>query len=136
MFDDFDSDRFSGSGGRGRQKKYDEDESQAYVSEKAAPRAFKNLSEIDLDKELTDQIAEATSLRDWVLQNVGAFQVNHVTDTLKTVNSLIANAVKMKEQVQNMARMKAFEDAVVETMKEAPAEVKAKFFENLQEKLK
>ena len=107
-----------------------------YFGEKPAPRAFSSLSDIDLNQELAHQIAEATSFRDHVLSNSGAYQPNHVTDTIKTVNSLISQAVKLQETVQNMQRMKAFEDAMVETLKEFPEKLRTEFFAKLKENLK
>ena len=102
-----------------------------YLGEKPAPRNFASLADIDLNQELAHQIAEATSFRDHVLSNSAAYQPNHVTDTIKTVNSLISQAVKMQETVQNMQRMKAFEDAVIETMKEQTEHVREEFFAKL-----
>ena len=107
-----------------------------YFGEKPAPRAFSSLSDIDLNQELAHQIAEATSFRDHVLSNSSAYQPNHVTDTIKTVNSLISQAVKLQETVQNMQRMKAFEDAMVETLKEFPETLRTEFFAKLKENLK
>lgn len=112
------------------------DKDTPYYGEKPAPRAFSSLSDIDLNQELAHQIAEATSFRDHVLSNSSAYQPNHVTDTIKTVNSLISQAVKLQETVQNMQRMKAFEDAMVETLKEFPETLRTAFFAKLKENLK
>lgn len=112
------------------------DKDTPYFGEKPAPRAFSSLSDIDLNQELAHQIAEATSFRDHVLSNSSAYQPNHVTDTIKTVNSLISQAVKLQETVQNMQRMKAFEDAMVETLKEFPETMRTAFFAKLKENLK
>lgn len=132
----FDNDAFWNQD-RPRSSKRGKDEDEGYELPMRKPaRVFKDLAEVDLDKELTDQIAEATSFRDHVLENSHMFQPNHVTDTIKTVNTLIAQAVKMREQVQTLVRMKAFEDAVIETMKEAPVEIKDAFFKALEERLK
>lgn len=131
----FDNDAFWNQD-RPRSSKRREEEEETYIPARKPARVFKDLAEVDLDKELTDQIAEATSFRDHVLENSHMFQPNHVTDTIKTVNTLIAQAVKMREQVQTLVRMKAFEDAVIETMKEAPVEIKDAFFKALEERLK
>lgn len=106
------------------------------MTEKRPPRVFKDLTDIDLNAELATQIAEATSFRDHVLENSKFHQPNHVTDTMKTCNALLSQAVKLQEAVQTLQRMKAFEDAVVEVMKEQSDEVKALFFATLEEKLK
>ncbi len=105
-------------------------------SGKMPPRVFTDLASVNLDKELTDQFAEATSYRDWVLLNAESMMPNHVTDTIKTVNTLISQIIKMRETVQNMQRMMKLEDAVIETMKEFPEKVRTSFFDKLAESLK
>ena len=128
---DFDQDRNPSWGGlRGRSKSDPMD-----LPERPAPRQFTDLAAVDLDKELTDQIAEATSFRDYVLTNSTAFNANEVTNTLKTVNALLTQAIKMRETVQNIKRMKAFEDSVTEVMKEQPEDVKVLFFATLRANL-
>lgn len=137
MFSDFqDPDSYFGSDmPRGRKRK-EEDNVPEGMTDKRPPRAFKDLSDIDLNSELATQIAEATSFRDHVLENSKFFQPNHVTDTMKTCNALLSQAVKLQEAVQTLQRMKAFEDAVIEVMKEQPDEIKTLFFATLEGKLK
>lgn len=119
-----------------RRRRQKEEEEQPVMTPKPVPRAFSNLSDVDMNQELASQIAEATAFRDHILENSQMFQPNHVTDTIKTCNTLLAQAVKMQESVQTMQRMKAFEDAVIETMKKQPEEVKTVFFALLKEALK
>lgn len=131
-YDDYDPDSYFTSAdrpSRGQQQRDD-------LPARPAPRAFKDLSEINMNSELASQIAEATSYRDYVLQNCEAFPTNHVTDTMKTCNTLLSQAVKLQATVQTMQRMKAFEDAVIETMQIVPDHIKEAFFALLEEKLK
>lgn len=116
-------------------RKRDEEEEKTYIPERKPARVFKDLSEINLDSELTTQFAEATSFRDHMMENSAAFKPTEVTDSIKTCNTLIANIIKMKESVHTLERMKIFEDTVIAVMRMQKDEVKTEFFKLLEEAL-
>lgn len=119
---------------RSRRKQEEEDD-KPLLQERKPARVFKDLSEINLDSELTTQFAEATSFRDYMMENSAAFKPTEVTDSIKTCNTLIANIIKMKESVHTLERMKIFEDTVIAVMRIQKDEVKAEFFKLLEEAL-
>lgn len=135
MNDQYDPDSYFHTADRPSKGRKEQDEA-PILPDKRPPRAFTSLADVNMNSELAQQIAMATSFRDHLYENSDAFQANHVTDSIKTCNVLIAQAVKLQEQVQNMQRMKAFEDAVIETMKTQSEEVKTMFFTLLKEALK
>lgn len=95
-------------------------------------RSITSTDEVDLDEELAKQLAEAIAFRDTLLLNKEAYNPKDVTDAIKTVNTLLSQLVKLREQVQNMDRMRRFEEAVVEAVKELPKEAKDRFFSRLE----
>lgn len=117
-----------------RNKRREEEET-PYIPERKPARVFKDLSEINLDSELTTQFAEATSFRDHIMENSAAFKPTEVTDAIKTCNTLIANIIKMKESVHTLERMKIFEDTIIAVMRLQKDEVKSEFFKLLEEAL-
>ena len=104
-------------------------------SEKPVAVNYTSTADIDIDKALADQYAEAEAFRDHLLNNADKHMPNHVTGAITAVNRVIEQVIKMRETVQNMARMQAFENAVTEVMKEQKDSVKNAFFKLLDEKL-
>lgn len=89
--------------------------------------------DIDLDSAVAQQYSEAITYRDYVMQNQNMFDPKDITDAIKTVNTIVTQVVKLREQVQNMNRMRKFEEAVVAAVKELPKEAKDRFFATLEE---
>lgn len=104
--------------------------------ERPVPKNYGNTSNIDLDKALADQYAEAESFRDHMLNNSDSVKPTDVTSAVGSVNRILQQIINMRETVQNIARMQLFEAAVVKTMKEAPPEIRDKFFADLEKRLK
>ena len=107
-----------------------------YAQERPAPKAYASTQEIDVDKALADQFAEAESYRDHLLNNEKMYMPNHVTGAITSVNRIIDQIVKIRETVQNLARMQAFEAAVIQTMRGQSEEIRTEFFNLLEEKTK
>ena len=74
--------------------------------------------------------------RDWMIANFESANPKDVTDAIKTCNTLISQIISKQQTVVNMKRMLAVENAVIETMKEFPQEVKDKFFDLLEQNMK
>lgn len=100
-----------------------------------AARVLGSVNELDMDKELAHQYAEATSYRDWLLQNEASFAPNHIVAGIRAVETTLKNIITLQEKVQDMARMKAVEDTVIEVMKLQPEKVRNEFFALLDTRL-
>ena len=100
------------------------------------PKQYGSIEDVDLEHELANQLAEAVSHRDWMIANFESANPKDVTDAIKTCNTLISQIISKQQTVVNMKRMLAVENAVIETMKEFPSEVKDKFFDLLEQNMK
>ena len=106
------------------------------MQERPVPKVYNDTGDINIDKALADQYAEAESFRDHMLNNSNAVKPTDVTSSLTAVNRILQQIINMREAVQNLARMQAFEAAVVQTMKKAEPKVRDAFFAQLEELLK
>lgn len=104
--------------------------------DKPAAKNYGSTQDIDVDKALADQYAEAEAFRDHLLNNSTAYQPNHVTGAITGVNRILEQIIKLRESVQNLARLQAIEDTVVELMKEQHESVRIAFFDQLEERIK
>ena len=100
------------------------------------PKQYGSIEDVDLEHELANQLAEAVSHRDWMIANFESANPKDVTDAIKTCNTLISQIISKQQTVVNMKRMLAVENAVIETMKEFPQEVKDRFFDLLEQNMK
>ena len=100
------------------------------------PKQYRSIEDVDLEHELANQLAEAVAHRDWMIANFESANPKDVTDAIKTCNTLISQIISKQQTVVNMKRMLAVENAVIETMKEFPHEVKDKFFDLLEQNMK
>lgn len=100
------------------------------------PKQYSSIEDVDLEHELANQLAEAVAHRDWMIANFESANPKDVTDAIKTCNTLISQIISKQQTVLNMKRMLAVENAVIETMKEFPNEVKDKFFDLLEQNMK
>ena len=100
------------------------------------PKQYGSIEDVDLEHELANQLAEAVSHRDWMIANFESANPKDVTDAIKTCNTLISQIISKQQTVVNMKRMLAVENAVIETMKEFPNEVKDRFFNLLEQNMK
>ena len=100
------------------------------------PKQYSSIEDVDLEHELANQLAEAVAHRDWMIANFESANPKDVTDAIKTCNTLISQIISKQQTVVNMKRMLAVENAVIETMKEFPQEVKDKFFDLLEQNMK
>lgn len=105
------------------------------LQEKPTAKNYASTEEIDVDKALADQFAEAEAYRDHLLNNSESFAPNHVTGGITALNRIIEQIIKLRETVQNLARQQALEGAVIEVMKQQPKEVKDAFFAELNSRM-
>lgn len=105
------------------------------MQEKPVPKVYGSTKDIDVDKALADQFAEAEAYRDHLLNNDKMYMPNHVTGAITAVNRIIDQIVKIREAVQNLARMQVFESVLIDVMKEQPSGIKDQFFAELEKRL-
>lgn len=105
------------------------------VPVKPDPKNYGSTQEIDLDKALADNYAEAEAYRNHLTQNSEHFQPNHVTGAMTSVNRILEQITKMQEKVQNLARLQALENAVIELMKVQSADIRDAFFADLKQRV-
>lgn len=90
----------------------------------------------DMLEEVEAQIRLIREMRENVYDDDGNLDVKLAKDTASSATSLLSLLNKLHEEIVNRRRLQEIEDALVESLRDAPEEVRARFFENLESRKK
>lgn len=93
---------------------------------------------MDLYQEVIDQLSAVKALRRTVITPGGVVEgsIRDTKEALTSVTSLLTTLVRLEEEVRNMDRQRAIEQATVEVLKDLGPEIHAKFLSLLEVKLR
>lgn len=90
-----------------------------------------NLSQMNIEQEILVQLATAKDLQTTTL-NDSDVPANQKAQTINAVAAILKELVKMQNELYNAERIKELESAMIQALKDAPDEVKDRFFERYE----
>ena len=90
-----------------------------------------NLSQMNIEQEILVQLATAKDLQTTTL-NDRDVPANQKAQTINAVAAILKELVKMQNDLYNAERIKELESAMIQALKDAPDEVKDRFFERYE----